>query len=113
MTTPHYTTRQVGCPLCGAGPDEPCVRPDGEPAKTHHGLRRDNRDTINERLISDYWVRLRAERRGGPPRTPKPCGTRAAAMRHQRNGEELDAACLAALKTWERERSRRRRGAAA
>ncbi len=45
---------------------------------------------------SRYQI-YRDEVRGGPPPPLQPCGTRAAAVRHQRNGEVLDNACLAAL----------------
>lgn len=38
----------------------------------------------------------RDRKRGAPP-TLKPCGTYAAAIRHRRNGEPVDAACAAAL----------------
>lgn len=111
MNIPRYTPREVGCPYCGATPGNPCVTKVGGPAMQHHRERVAHARAINERIVSDYWVRMRAERRGGPPRTPKPCGTRAAAMRHLRRGEPLDAACDAARKAWERERSRRRRAA--
>lgn len=37
----------------------------------------------------------RDRQRGAPPRTPKPCGTIAAARRHQRAREPLCPACAA------------------
>lgn len=37
--------------------------------------------------------RYRARLRGGEPRPLEPCGTWAAAKRHERNGEPLDDAC--------------------
>lgn len=54
--------------------------------------------------------------RGGPPREPEPCGTVAAARRHQRAGEQLDDACRDAWRAYRREiqranRARRRGGA--
>lgn len=107
---PTFTARQVGCPECGAGPDDPCYRLDGAPAKNHHSRRIGYAIAVTEKAAIDPWYRFRARRRGAP-RVPLPCGSRSAAIRHQRNGEELDPACAAALKTWERERSRRRRAA--
>lgn len=43
--------------------------------------------------FAEYRDRLR----GGPPRALQPCGTLAAARRHERKGEPLDDACRAAL----------------
>ena len=58
---------------------------------------------------AEYARRYRDRRRGGPPRQPKPCGTRAAAARHRRNGEEPCDACLEAERTYNREMARKRR----
>lgn len=44
------------------------------------------------------WQRYRDGKRGGPPRKLAPCGTVAAARRHARHGEELDAACAEAIR---------------
>ena len=41
---------------------------------------------------SRYQI-YRDKKRGGPPRKLEPCGTWAAAMRHIRAGETLDAKC--------------------
>ena len=46
--------------------------------------------------------RYRDAKRGGPPREPAPCGTYAAARRHQRRGEPLDDACAEALREYVR-----------
>jgi hypothetical protein len=46
----------------------------------------------------------RDRKRGGPPRTPAPCGTPAAAKRHRRHGEPLCAPCVAAERAYFRER---------
>jgi len=45
----------------------------------------------------------RARLRGGLPRVLQPCGTRAAAVRHRRNGEPVCAACLAAERNYQRD----------
>lgn len=45
---------------------------------------------------SAYHKARREQERGGPARVPKPCGTVAAARRHQRAGEPLCAACAEA-----------------
>ena len=42
------------------------------------------------------WALRRDELRGGPPRDLQPCGTVAAARRHQRAGEPLCEACRTA-----------------
>jgi hypothetical protein len=44
----------------------------------------------------------RDRKRGGPPRTPKPCGTMAAYRRHQRHGEPIDDACREAYNAEQR-----------
>lgn len=56
--------------------------------------------------FAEYRDRLR----GGPPRALKPCGTLAAARRHQRKSEPLDDACRAALAEHAREQYRKRKG---
>jgi hypothetical protein len=48
--------------------------------------------------------RYRDKLRGGPPREPMACGTRAAAMRHRRNGETVCDACLAAEAKYKRKK---------
>jgi hypothetical protein len=50
-----------------------------------------------------YARRYRDRKRGGPPRTPQPCGTRAAATRHRRRGEPLCDACIAAERAYMRD----------
>ena len=112
MDTPIFRTRDVGCSFCGAVAGNPCVTRVGVPAMSHHSERVSYARQVNERVAEDAHFRFRARRRGAP-RAVKPCGTRSAAIRHQRHGEELDPACVKALRDWERERSRRRRGAAA
>jgi hypothetical protein len=57
----------------------------------------------------NYWKDRRIAERGGPPRSPKPCGTYAAARRHQRKGEPLDPACSQALKDHQRAMYERRK----
>ena len=47
------------------------------------------------------------------PTRLKPCGTRAAAVRHRRRGEAVDPACLAAERDHNAKRMRRARSAAA
>jgi hypothetical protein len=47
-----------------------------------------------------------------PERALKPCGTEAAAARHQARGEDMDDECREALRTVDRERKRERRAAA-
>jgi hypothetical protein len=46
--------------------------------------------------------RYRDRKRGKPPRTPLPCGTRAAATRHRRKGEPLCDACREAERAYQR-----------
>lgn len=58
---------------------------------------------------TEYWRERRAVERGGPPREPKPCGTVAAARRHQRNGEPFDPACAAVWKDHQAEMYRNRK----
>lgn len=52
----------------------------------------------------------RDRKRGGPPRKPKPCGTVAAARRHQRAGEALCAKCAPVWSAHQAEQYRKRRG---
>lgn len=47
-----------------------------------------------------------------PPRKLKPCGTSAAARRHQYHGEDLDEACVTAERVRDQERKRIARAAA-
>lgn len=54
----------------------------------------------------EAWVR---EQQQPAPTELKPCGTRAAAVRHRRRGEHLDPACLAAERAWNAARMRRAR----
>jgi hypothetical protein len=60
------------------------------------------------------FAEYRDRRRGGPPRTLEPCGTKGAARRHQRNGEELCALCEPVWKAHQHEmyvqRKARRKG---
>jgi hypothetical protein len=58
---------------------------------------------------AEYQRRYRAKLRGGPPRQLQPCGTRAAAMRHRRNGEPLCDACGDAERAYMREMSKKSR----
>lgn len=109
IDAPFYTARDVGCSYCGAVAGQPCVRRDGSPAVNHHSHRLSYAKQVSERVAEDRHVRFRARRRGGAPRVPQPCGTRSAAVRHKRNGEDLDARCEQALRDWERERSAARR----
>jgi AhpD family alkylhydroperoxidase len=39
------------------------------------------------------WARYRDRQRGGPPRELEPCGSKGAARRHQRAGEDLCDKC--------------------
>lgn len=57
-----------------------------------------------------YYAERRAALRGGPPRVPQPCGTYAAARRHQRAGEGLCEPCRAALAEHQRAMHQRRKG---
>jgi len=59
--------------------------------------------------VHEHAKRWRDKQRGGPPREPAPCGTRAAAARHRRRGEPLDAACVEAERAYMREAARRSR----
>lgn len=52
--------------------------------------------------------RYRARLRGGPVRTPQPCGTYAAARRHERRGEPLDELCHQAMLAYKREHVRKK-----
>jgi len=55
--------------------------------------------------------KYRDAKRGGPPRTPKPCGTRSAALRHRRHNETVCEACLIAERKYQRKaRSQNRTG---
>jgi hypothetical protein len=45
----------------------------------------------------------RDRQRGGPARTLKPCGTRAAAVRHRHNNEPLDELCAEAERKYHRD----------
>jgi hypothetical protein len=58
------------------------------------------------------FAEYRDRKRGGPPREPKPCGTVAAARRHQRNGESLDEACAKAWAEHQHEQYLKRKGSA-
>lgn len=59
--------------------------------------------------MTSRWSEWRARKRAGlPGRQVAPCGTYAAARRHQRNGEELDPACAEALREHNAEMYRRR-----
>lgn len=49
----------------------------------------------------------RNRRRGAPPRPLAPCGTRAAAARHRRNGEPVCPACQQAERDYQRARRSR------
>lgn len=60
-------------------------------------------------MSADRSRRYRDRIRGGPPRTPKPCGTVAAARRHQRAGEPLDEACAEAWREHQRAMYQKRR----
>lgn len=51
----------------------------------------------------------RARKRGREPYAPKPCGTRAAAARHRRNGEPVCNACVEAEREYMRAKQRQRR----
>lgn len=55
--------------------------------------------------FAEYRDRLR----GGPPRVLQPCGTVAAARRHEKAGESKCPACAAAWRTHQAEMYRRRR----
>ncbi len=57
---------------------------------------------------------LKPDRRSSSPQPPyQPCGTYAAARRHQRNGQELCADCRKVLRrTWARQRRAQRERAA-
>lgn len=46
------------------------------------------------------FAEYRDKLRGGPPRALEPCGTIAAVRRHERAGEDLCDACLAARKAY-------------
>ena len=67
------------------------------------------RISVTHAKSDEYSRRYRDRKRGGPPRTPAPCGTRAAAARHRRRGEPLDVACVDAERAYQREVARRRR----
>jgi hypothetical protein len=54
-----------------------------------------------------YWRARRDAARGGPPRTPVPCGTRSAYLRHLRHNETPCAACRAANAEYQRTRRHR------
>jgi hypothetical protein len=55
--------------------------------------------------FAEYRDRLR----GGPPRSLQPCGTYAAAKRHQRAGEPLDGPCREALRVHQHDMYLRRK----
>ena len=64
---------------------------------------------MTAKTAAERMAAYRARKRGGPPREPAPCGTRAAAARHRRNSEPLDAACADAERAYMRGRSASRR----
>jgi len=60
--------------------------------------------------MTSRWTEWRRRRNGPPqPREVQPCGTYAAARRHQRKGEAMDAACAEALRVHNAEMYRRRK----
>ena len=69
-------------------------------------------DPIDDHSAAAASRRWRDRRRGGPPRTVEPCGTRAAAKRHRRNDEPIDDACRDAERAYQREASARARARA-
>ena len=52
--------------------------------------------------MENRWKTRRDTLRGGPPRTLAPCGTYAAARRHQRAHEALCGACRSAYNEHQR-----------
>lgn len=64
-------------------------------------------------MRNEYFRERRNRLRGGPPREPQPCGTWAAACRHQRRGEPLDDACKQAVTDHNAEMYRVRKSRAA
>jgi hypothetical protein len=56
------------------------------------------------------FAEYRDRQRGGPPRVLQPCGTYAAAKRHQRRGEPLCEPCRAALADHQRAMYLKRKG---
>ncbi len=52
----------------------------------------------------------RERQRGGPPRTPAPCGTYAAYRRHQRHGDRPCDACRETYNEHQRQMYRNRKG---
>lgn len=56
---------------------------------------------------ADRQRAYRNRKRGGPPRQPNPCGTRAAAARHRRRGEPVCILCLEAERAYMREAKKR------
>ena len=55
-------------------------------------------------MSAERQRRYRDRQRGGPARVPKPCGTAAAARRHQRAREPLCEPCRAAWNEYQRTR---------
>lgn len=64
---------------------------------------------LNRAMRTEYFRERRDRLRGGPPRTPQPCGTYAAAKRHQRNSEPLCDACRQAISEKNAEQYRKRK----
>lgn len=59
-----------------------------------------------------YWAKRRDDVRGGPPREPKPCGTIAAARRHQRAKEPMCEPCAVEWKAHQHAMYQQRAGTA-
>ena len=53
---------------------------------------------------AEYARRHRDKVRGGPARIPEPCPSRAAAVRHRRNGEPVCDGCAEAERAYHRKR---------
>jgi hypothetical protein len=102
-----HSPNTVPCPRCLAAALAPCVSR-GEPIKSIHVERREAADERNAEIESNRYMRSRDKRRGAAPRLPQPCGTYAAARRHQYHKEPLDEACREAIRAYQRNTARER-----
>ena len=106
MTVEHVPSTEIAAAECQAIKEESPIHnlasnSPAKPAKLH----------VPHPKQAEYTRRSRDKVRGGPPRTPLPCGTRSAATRHRRNGEPVCDECVAAEREYQRNRHEARKTA--
>jgi hypothetical protein len=107
MQPVHLDPIDVPCPLCRVKPGQRC-KAVSNPHEDRVEWASELMSRANQPGEQGNGYRSRIKR-GEIPNRPTPCGTETAYVRHIRNGEPVDEACLIAARSAQAERARQYR----